>query len=323
MTSTVGVSVTPIPDLGNVVLTITVSGDPVSAVSVLRRNVGETELMAVNPPADGNDGAGGVLLVGGSATVVDSCAPLGVPFEYLTSVSGAAPTLSSIPVTLVTGTTWWLGCPARPSLNVRMPKTLVSPPCSTAGSVVMVGMTDHTRAGKSTLVEVDGRADSLHSSKPMMLPAYTITLATRTLADLGKVSAILDPGEVLCLRAPGTSAYGFLIAYLSVRSATIMRISNDLRKEWRRITLEVVEILEPLGGVYGSSGAMFSDLCDVYSTFALAEAQGLSWSNMPWGQFGGTFPSVFRTGSELASEFATCTAVTATGHTCSEILGGL
>lgn len=321
MTTLVHVSATPYPSLALVVLRIDTSGDPVDSAVVVRRVVGETDTVAVVPPAGMDADAGGITLVNGSLVVVDSSAPLDTPFEYLAAPPGDDPVVVCTPVTLASQNLWRLGDPARPYLDLALRTVRDNPTTCSSANIVILGLTDDDSAGRGDLYEVPGSRYPHAQAEYQATPAFQIRFGTETLADRQAAEALFVSGAILLLRSPAT--YGIDPRYVKVDEVLVARESRDLRRPWRIFTVSCRQVQAPAVGSYGWTGARFADLCSGgYATWSAMLAGGLSWASWGYGVGGGGFPAAGMTWTELAATYADWTAVTATGKTWGELAGG-
>lgn len=320
------VHITGIPDTtaGLVRLSVSTSGPPVDQIIITRRVVGETAQVAIIAPAPYLDQITGLLRpIDGQAQFDDSTAPLDVAFEYLAAPAGETPLVASGPITLTNPGGWWIGDPLRPHLNLELSLRHSIPACATTRAIFFMSLPELTRQAHSTLTTVPARTDAYHNSQPMGLPSGTLTLATRRLDDIAAVHELLDPGDILLIRAPSAGLYGFTNLFVSVSGAVESRLVSDHRHPGRRVELPFTVVLQPAGGSYGGIGETWDSLCDgPYATLADALAAGVSWRTIAYGIMSGTFPAAWRTYAEVTATWATFAALTATGKTYLELLTG-
>lgn len=316
----------PVHDAGHILLHLDLDGGGGDGeVLVFRRVVGETATAAVNPPGGAAGPNGGVLTAGGAAVLADTTAPLDVAVEYLTTVVGGDDLVSD-EVTLESGGSWWLGDPLIPASNIRMSvsKTAATGPCSVASGVFVVTFGGQTRTDRSILTETDATGDRLHTSIPRLSDTSSITLATRQLSDLGAVNTLLDPGNVLCLRLPGATTYGFDVLYLHIGESVVTRLTADMRRTWRMVQLPTVEVLAPAGGSAATLGASWDELCGgPWATFSDLSTDDVSYTDTSMGMAGGTWPATYPDCTDVAATYATCALLAAAGLTCTELATGV
>lgn len=320
------VHVTAVPEAtrGLIHLDVASSGLPAGGVTLFRRLVGGTTLDRVIVPAAWAELDGTIRLLNAQAAFDDTCAPLDLAVEYLATWAGqATPTVVSGSAILANPGGWWLGCPMRPYLNLVLSMRTALVPCSGSRAIFILKFGDEERAARSTLTDQSQRADRIHTSYPMGMVTSNLELATKELADADALAALLDPGDVLLLRAPGNGGYGFVNRFCSITGSGSARLVADGRRAWRRTSLEYELVLAPAGGAYGTSGVTWDGLCGgAYATLAAATAAGTSWRSIADGIVGGTYPTVFRTWSEVSSTWATWAALTATGKTWLQVTDG-
>jgi hypothetical protein len=318
--------VTPLPDptTGVVTLRLSTSGDEATSILLYRRIVGEATLVPVILPAAWLEPSGGIRPIAGQASFDDTCAPLDIPVEYLAAIDGADPVLVSDEVTLINPGGWWLGDPLRPQLNLALVLRRSITACDGVRAVFLSTLGDEEQEAVGELTAVAGQAYRLHDTQPLRAATSGLVLATKELADMDAVHALLDPGGVLLLRAPASPDYGFSTRYCSVREVTKTRLVPDARVAWRRWELPYELVEAPAGGAYGATGTAWGDLCDAYATYALMAAAGdLSWTSIVAGVATGRFPAAYRTCAEVSATWATCAALAAAGLSCLELVTGV
>lgn len=325
MAITVHVSTIPVPDSGLVLVTATTSGGVCDEIWLWRRIVGQTATAATMPPGGALGPNGGLLLAGGSAIIADTECPLDVSVEYIGSCQNDPPdTAASDPVTLDSNDFWWLGCPEDPSLNVALTnrRTPAGARCPTGNAIYTNGIGQREQDARSTLTTYDNTLLPAVGLRPMGAASSSLTLITRTLDDLRDVEAIVTPGRILHLRAPSTGGYDADSWYFSPRGVRYSRTSPDLRRTWRTVVIDTVDVAGPATSSYAYSGASFGDLCDVYSTWTAMESDGATFATVCYGATSAMFPAAYRTCADALADYPLCSDLTTAGLTCLELVTG-
>lgn len=324
MTTMVHVTAVPYEGTGMVMLRVDTSGDPAPGdiVTLGRRPVGSTAASPAIVPAGYLATSGDVRLINGSGLFYDTTIPLDTPVEYLSGLPGGTATVAAGPITLGSQSTWRLGDPLRPYLDMAMVLTRsTATACPVAPNAIITSLTDDSLSGQSESVAVPGSGYPLTNPEPISSPTFGIAFVTKTTADREAAESLFAPGGILLLRAP--SAYALPSRYLRVDSVGIARVRSDHRFPWRRFDAQVREEEQPTGAAYGWLGACWADLCSgSYPTWSAVTAAGLSWSSLATGIASGAYPSVMRTYPEVAATWATYADLEATGKTYAQLAAG-
>lgn len=329
MTAAVSVSPLPYPAMGTVMLQVDWSGGLVGPgvigeATVLRRVVGSTSTAPVIIPASMLGPNGGILLSETSGTLADTTAPLDVPIEYLSAPIGETSYSVSGQVTLASNGYWRLGDPLIPSSDVQVSvtRTTAVSRCSNESGIFLLEFNNETRKNQSQLTVVDEQKYPIHTSRVRLSEDGGFVLATRQLTDLDKVNLLLDTGNILCLRAPGATTYGMSVWFIHAGDVAIDRLTADMRRTWRKITIPTSNQLQPAGAASAPTGTSWDELCGgPYATLADLTAAGMTYTDASGGVVN-TFPAAYRTCAEVSATWASCAALTATGKTCVQLVMG-
>lgn len=317
----------PVHEAGHIMLRLDWAGAGIDGeVVVLRRTAGATDTDTVIGPASAAGPNGGWLTSGGTVVFADTTAPLDVAVEYLSAPYGDTSFTVSDSVTLESLGYWWIGDPLVPASNIRLSvsRTTAAGPCSSDTGVFIVTFGGQTRSSRSVLTESDATGDRRHTSVPRLSNESSMTFATRQLSDLAAVNTLLDPGNTLCLRAPGATTYGFDTSYLDVGESTVSRLTMDMRKTWRMVDLPTVEVLAPSGAAAAALGASWDEVCaGAWPTFADLTTDDITYSDTSMGIAGGVWPTTYPTCDDVAATYATCALLAAAGLTCLELATGV
>lgn len=295
------------------------ASDPsVTSVRVVRvlTLTGEEERVRVHSwPGDGLDC---IMLVGSSATLYDTEAPLDIPFSYrLEDCDGVAASVLSSEHVVPSSGRFWLKDPVRPYANVPVTQRGDQNPCLPVSGVYFRSMGEESFPGAGVLQRAVNRRNGIAVVRPRYGYSSTLNLATRQFIDRDAVRDLLSTGDVLQIQGP--ASYGIPEVYVHVPGTPVwQRLSSDHKRQWRIVSIPFDEVDRPAGLGYGVLGTRWMDLCDVYGSFAAMEAAGISWRDVMAGQAGApsdTIVSGWRTYAMVNAEFASYTAVLGAGFT--------
>lgn len=295
------------------------ASDPsVTSVRVIRvvTATGEEENVRVHSWL--GDGLDCITLVGSSATLYDTEAPLDIPFSYrLEDCQGVAASVLSTEQVVPSSGRFWLKDPVRPYANVPITQRGDSNPCPPVSGVYFRSMGEESFPGAGVLQRAVNRRNGIAVVRTRYGYSSTLNLATRQFIDRDAVRDLLSTGDVLQIQGP--ASYGIPEVYVHVPGTPVwQRLSSDHKKQWRIVSIPFDEVDRPAGLSYGVMGTRWMDLCDIYGSFAEMEAAGVSWRDVMAGQAGAPSDSIvsgWRTYAMVNGEFASYTAVLGAGYT--------
>lgn len=275
-----------------------------------------------------------LLLSCGSAAFWDTEAPLDVELTYTTIALDGPCTANpvtclpcipvtgvSLPVTVPSNGSFFLGDPVRPCHDQPVPLCFTSPAdpgCIPGQGIFFASMDDENEEANSITVNPVNRRRPVAITRERRDIDSTLTLVTRTFADRDALKLLAQPGSPLLWRGPAT--YGIADTYMDVGAFSVARGLADHKIQPRVVTMPFVTVDRPAGPTIGVCGSQVQDLCDVYDTWDEMEAAGISWLGLIAGQ--GAGPIGLRTWADVLADFANWDAVDDGSNTWSDILTG-
>jgi len=212
-------------------------------------------------------------------------------------------------ITLSSEGGFWLRDPVRPCNDVRLGLCFDDPECGANGGVFFADIgQQESYASNSVLALPTNARRPIALSRERRDASATLTVVSATFADRDAVKAVNQPGSPLQFVAP--PAYGVEDRYMSVGGVLVSRGLPDHTFQPRLIQMPYDVVDRPVGPSEGVCGARFADQCDLYATWAAADATDLAWASLIIGTPGA---DGFRTWGQVNSTFANWTAVLAAG----------
>lgn len=177
-------------------------------------------------------------LTGGIALVYDYEAPYGMLVTYSVTVRNAAggTVASGVAAATLAVPRPWLVHPGVPSLSVELPKVK-----ALAERTRKVNQGVHEPLGRAMpIVVTDGRRKAVTS---------TLTVRTRTLLELDRLTALLDDTSPLLLNVPATLGWGVTAEYVAVGDTTESRDLDVGADPYRLWTFPYMVVAAPVGNV--------------------------------------------------------------------------
>lgn len=216
--------------------------------------------------------ADGLPVPVGTTSVVDYGAPFGEQLTYIGNGTTASnPVVLNVPDP-------WLVHPGRPGQSMPISVAEFGPrnAAPAQGMFRVIGR-------RNPIVVTDGQPGTLQSS---------VTVRTRTLAELGKLRALLSDAAPLLLNVPATLGWGVEAEYISVTSVEEARLMDYAGRPDRYLTLAYVVVDAPAGG-WGGGGTgggdggtgtrTWADLALEAGTWAEAGALYATWADAATG----------------------------------------
>jgi len=284
----------------------------VTQVRVVRVDLAAGTETVVRPTVSSTDGEC-FLLATGVGYVYDTEAPLDVPLYYRTEAcANSVNTATSTEVMINSSNGLWLKDPLRPYNDRRLILKSEGSECVPGRALYFGGLTDESYTSRTDLPVVINRRNPIAASRVRGGMSSQLGLIARTFTDRDNLKDTLAAGSPLFLQGP--ARYGFDDMYVAVGDVTVGRLSNDMRRQWRKFDLPFVEVDRPAGLAFGVLGTRWRDMCDVYPTFGAATAAGIDWQFVMQGGAGAPGEGIdtsLATWASVVGHYATWTDVVA------------
>lgn len=226
-------------------------------------------------------------------------------------------TVTSGPYTLSSNGDFWLRDPTRPCNDQRIGLCFdpTDPACTPGLGIFLAGISPDSYGPNSASFLPTNARHPIPVSRTRRDAEGAINLVTRTFPDRDAVLALTEPGSPLFFAAP--PAYGIPDRYLNVGVESVSPGLPDLTFSPRLIQLPFGTVARQPGPSQGVCGSRFGDLCDLYATWDLAAASGLSYATLVTGT-----PAAlgFRTWADVNATWASWAAVLAAEPTWAQVL---
>lgn len=194
----------------------------------------------------------------------------------------AATTVTSAVVVVSAEGRGWLKDPLHPAVDVPLLIDVdLSPECAAQAGTYFVGIGTTTRRPDSTSYDVPDSALPVTQWSIRKAPTRQLRVFTRTWPDRDQFNALAASGAPILLQLPAT--YEEPDRVYAWGETTEDRIANDHRKPWRVFNVPMAHAHSPAGPSAGVFGTRYQDL-DGYETYADAEAAGITWQDVLYGQ---------------------------------------
>lgn len=204
---------------------------------------------------------------------------------YSAAVANAAGSATSGGVTVASLGSCWLKDPLRPGNNVRVDFCFdPNPLCTPTEGVFFQAMDQEQRGANTATFNVNNQPEPVTVSKVRSSISSSLTLVSRTFPDRDRLNTALAPGSPLLFQVP--SEYGVIPQYLSVGTTSVSRVLPDHRFPIRVFSLPYTAVLAPGGPMQGTTGARWSDTCNIHATWAAVNGAGLTWTQVLQGAAG-------------------------------------
>lgn len=194
--------------------------------------------------------------------------------EVYASTTGT--TVQSSTVVVPSDSSGWWTDPLHPATKVRLLidlKQLLA--CGAPAGVAYLGVgPDKTRPADAVSMAVEGAPYPVATWGLRKAPKSNMRVATPTLADLARVTALHASGAPLLLSM--NAQYGESLQYQLFGDLTEGRINGDQREQWKIIYGDFSETLPSIGTPEGTLRTRYVDLTK-YATFGAATAASVTW----------------------------------------------
>lgn len=242
-------------------------------------------------------------------------------FDDISVFDLTVPAFASTDIILSSGNDLWLKSPLHPWADQRVVLDVPQEPdCVPESAIFFQSMTEEVRQSRTSVFGVNNRKNPIAAARTRGGIASTLALVSRRFTDRDNLIILNEPGDPLFFQGPAD--YGIPDRYMTVGDYAVARLSPDHRHEWRLHALPHVEVDRPAGLADGVLGNRWLDICDVYATFADAEAAGLTWTLVLLGEAALVpTPSLgLRFYSDIPVDFATYGDIPTGGRTYEDLL---